>query len=287
ARHRGRAVDAGRRGRKHSCRALPEYRHRSPCRRGEDDADRAHPVLHGSGKLLRKRARGLDGHGLDGTGARPGHHHHQCRHHLSMERAPDKLGRHAWPRRFHHGGGAILTGPGRRRGGARRSGWGGAADRDGVATGRQAPGAAALLREQDGPGARRLRPVGAGARGPAGRQGAAGAAADRGPRGVRGRRGPRGHEGREVGRARHLVRGLRIGQGAGRAAGARRGAARGAGGGNGRQGRRRAGGVRGGPRGGARAAAVLPARRRPVRCVRSRAVRLGTAARRGAAAPGC
>ena len=104
---------------------------------------------------------------------------------------PHQHPRHTRPRRLHHRGGAIATRPRRRRRRLRLGRRRRAPDRDCVAAGQQVPGAADLLRQQDGPHRRRLLPHCQDDRGPARVHPRRHPAADR-------RRGslPRGHRSR-------------------------------------------------------------------------------------------
>ena len=164
----------GRRERNHCGTAVParkdpEHRHHGPHRCRQDDHDGADPLLHRPIVQDRRGARGHGRHGLDGPGARARHHHHLGGDHELLERLPDQYHRHAGPRGLHHGGRAFAAGARRRhrhpRCGVRRR----AADRDGMAAGRQVPGAAARVRQQDGPGRGRLLPVPGDAQGASGR----------------------------------------------------------------------------------------------------------------------
>ena len=71
----------------------------------------------------------------------------------------DQHHRHARPRGLHRRGGALAARARRRGRGVRRRGRRGAAVRDGLAAGRPVRRAADLLRQQDGPGRRRVPPL--------------------------------------------------------------------------------------------------------------------------------
>ena len=138
-------------------RSHAQHRDHGPHRRGQDHDDRADPLLHRSRLQDRRGPRGHGHDGLDGAGARAGHHDHLGRHHLPVEGPLDQHHRHARPRRLHGRGRAVAPRP-RRRGrrvrlGRRRR----AAVRDRLAPGRPLRRPAHRLREQDGPHGRELR----------------------------------------------------------------------------------------------------------------------------------
>ena len=131
-------------------RGLPQLRHHGPHRCREDHDDRADPLLHGQDLQDRRGARRRRDHGFHGAGAGARHHHHVGRHHLLLGRQAPQHHRHARPRRLHHRGGALAARARRRRVRARRQPGRRAADRDGLAPGRQVRRAAHHLRQQDG-----------------------------------------------------------------------------------------------------------------------------------------
>ena len=85
---------------------------------------------------------------------------------------PDQHHRHPRPRRLHRRGRALAARPRRRGGGLRRRRRRRAPDRDGLAPGQQVRRPPHLLRQQDGPHRRRLRPHGRDDPGPPRRQSA-------------------------------------------------------------------------------------------------------------------
>ncbi|CAI8014286.1 Elongation factor G 2 [Geodia barretti] len=105
----------------------------------------------------RRGARRNRGDGLDGPGTGAGHHHHLRRHDVHVARQPNQYHRHPGACGLHGGSRTIAARAGRRRGRVRCGGRRGAAIRDGLASGRQVPGAAHLFREQDGPRGGRFR----------------------------------------------------------------------------------------------------------------------------------
>ena len=60
----------------------PQHRDHGPHRRGQDDDDRAHPLLHRPHPQDGRGPRGRRDDGLDGAGAGARHHDHLRRHHL-------------------------------------------------------------------------------------------------------------------------------------------------------------------------------------------------------------
>ncbi len=149
---------------------------------GQDDDDRAHPLLHGQVLQGRRGPRGHRPDGLDGPGAGARHHDHRGRDHVHVEGPLDQHHRHARPRRLHRRGRAVAARARRRRRGLRRGGRRRAADRDRLAPGRPLPRSPHLLRQQDGPDGRRLRADRPDDRGPPARR-SAGRAAPVGRRG--------------------------------------------------------------------------------------------------------
>ena len=144
-----------------SHRTRSQHRHLRPHRLGQDHADRAHPLLHrpdprDSRGPRQGRRRRQDG--LDGPGAREGHHHPVRRDLLRVEGHQHQHHRHPGPRRLHHRGGARAARARRRDPrpllGVRRA----------VAVDHRRPadaplqGSAPRLRQQDGPRRRELRP---------------------------------------------------------------------------------------------------------------------------------
>ena len=135
----------------------PQHRDHGPHRRGQDDDDRAHPLLHRPLPQDGRGPRGRRDDGLDGAGAGARHHDHVGRDHLRVGRSPHQHHRHAGPRRLHRRGRALAA-RARRCGRAvrlrrRRR----AAVRDRLAPGRQVPRPAHRLHQQDGPHRRGLR----------------------------------------------------------------------------------------------------------------------------------
>ena len=151
----------------HPPRPHPQHRHLRPHRLGQDDAHRAHPLLHGShprdsrGPRQRRRRRQ---DGLDGSRAREGHHDPVRRDVLRVERlagpVPDaqhQHHRHPRPRRLHHRGRARAPRARRRDPGARlRQGRAEPVDH-GRPADEAVPRAAHRLRQQDGQPRRQLR----------------------------------------------------------------------------------------------------------------------------------
>ena len=66
-------------------RAHAQHRDHGPHRCGQDDGDRAHPLLHGRQLQDRRGPRGRRDHGLDGPGAGARHHHHLRRDELLLD----------------------------------------------------------------------------------------------------------------------------------------------------------------------------------------------------------
>src|SRR5262249_44027522 len=69
-------------------RARPQHRDHGPHRRGQDDDDRADPLLHRSHAQDGRGARGRGDDGLDGAGAGARHHDHVRRHDGVLARPP-------------------------------------------------------------------------------------------------------------------------------------------------------------------------------------------------------
>ena len=93
-----------------------QHRHHGPHRCGQDDDDRAHPLLHGRQLQDRRGPRGRRDHGLHGPGAGARHHDHVGRDQLLLDAAerpvrgrppPHQHHRHARPRRLHDRGRAL------------------------------------------------------------------------------------------------------------------------------------------------------------------------------------
>ncbi|CAA9483855.1 MAG: Translation elongation factor G, partial [uncultured Solirubrobacteraceae bacterium] len=162
---------------------------------GQDDDDRAHPVLHGQVVQDRRGPRGRRRHGLDGAGAGAGDHHHLRRHHLRVGRPPHQHHRHARPRRLHGRGRALAARPRRRRRPLRLGRRRRAAVRDRLAPGRQVQGPAHRLHQQDGPHRRELRAGRPDDDRPPRREPGPHPAADRRGGGLPGHRRPHQHEG--------------------------------------------------------------------------------------------
>ena len=97
--------------------------------------------------------------GLDGAGAGARHHDHVRRDRPAVDAPHHQHHRHARPRRLHRRGGALAARARRRGRGLRRRRRRRAADRDGLAAGRQVRRPADVLRQQDGPHRRRLLPL--------------------------------------------------------------------------------------------------------------------------------
>ena len=168
-------------------------------------------ILYYTGKTPqdRRSPRRRRHHGLDGAGAGARHHHHVGRDDRVLARQAPQHHRHARPRRLHHRGRALAARARRRGLRARRQPGRRAADRDGLAPGRQVQRSAHRLRQQDGQDRRRLLPVrrtiivdrlGAKpVRAPA---------ADRLGAALQGHHRPRAHEGRRLGRRRRSARSI-------------------------------------------------------------------------------
>ncbi len=135
----------------------PQHRDHGPHRRGQDDDDRADPLLHRPLAQDRRGARGRRDDGLDGAGAGARHHDHVRRHHGGVEGPSDQHHRHAGPRRLHRRGRALAARARRRDRAVRLRRRRRAAVRDRLAPGRQVPRAAHRLHQQDGPHRRGLR----------------------------------------------------------------------------------------------------------------------------------
>ena len=118
---------------------------------------------------------------------------------LLARQAPEHH-RHPRPRRFHHRGRAFAPRARRRRLRARRQPGRRAADRDGLAPGRQVRRAAHRVRQQDGQDRRRLLQLRRGHHRPRRRQAGLPSAADRRGERLQGRRRSRRDEGRSSGR---------------------------------------------------------------------------------------
>ena len=158
------------------------------------------PLPSGSSSIPGSRTRSVRstkarGHGLDGAGAGARHHDHVRRDDLFLARHPDQHHRHAGSRRLHGRSRALAARPRRRVRRVRRRVRCRAAVRDRVASGRQVPRAAHLLRQQDGPHRRRLQDDARADRDQAGRQPGGDSAADRRGGQVRRRDRPREDEG--------------------------------------------------------------------------------------------
>ena len=136
----------------------PEHRDHGPHRRGQDDDDRAHPLLHRPLPQDGRGPRGRGHDGLDGAGAGARHHDHVRGDHLRVGRPPHQHHRHARPRRLHRRGRALAARARRRDRAVRLRRRRRAAVRDRLAPGRQVPRAAHRLHQQDGPHRRELRP---------------------------------------------------------------------------------------------------------------------------------
>ena len=136
----------------------PQHRDHGPHRRGQDDDDRAHPLLHRPLPQDGRGPRGRGHDGLDGAGAGARHHDHLRGHDGRVEGPSDQHHRHARPRRLHRRGRALAARPRRRDRAVRLRRRRRAPVRDGVAPGRQVRRAADRLHQQDGPHRRGLRP---------------------------------------------------------------------------------------------------------------------------------
>ena len=135
----------------------PQHRDHGPHRRGQDDDDRADPLLHRPLAQDGRGARGRRDDGLDGAGAGARHHDHLRGHHGRVGRSSHQHHRHARPRRLHRRGRALAARARRRDRAVRLRRRRRAAVRDGLAPGRQVPRAAHRLHQQDGPHRRELR----------------------------------------------------------------------------------------------------------------------------------
>ena len=157
---------------------------------------------------------------------------------MRLARPPDQHHRYPRSRRLHGRGRAFVAGAGRVGRGVRRGGRRGAADGDGLASGRQVPRAPHLLREQDGPRGRRLRPHPRVHPDPAGRQSGGSSASARRRGSLRGGHRPRPDEGGSL-RRRRIARGRAGGRGHSRAVARAGHGVPGAVGGKGQRGQRR------------------------------------------------
>ena len=187
-----------------------QHRDHGPHRCGQDDDDRAHPLLHRKNPQDGGGSRGRGRHGLDGPGAGARHHHHFRRDHVLLARQPHQHHRHARPRRLHRRGRALAARARRRHRAVRLGRRRRAPVRDRLAPGRQVPRPAHRLHQQDGPHRGRLRSRRPDHDRPPRRPPGADPASDR-----RGGRLPRDHRPRRQqgdhlqGRARDRVRGHR------------------------------------------------------------------------------
>ncbi len=141
----------------------PQHRHLAAHRLGQDDADRAHPVLHRAGSTriheVQRQGRRRRQDGLDGSRAREGHHDPVRRDLLRLEglassssRPQHQHHRHARPRRLHDRGRARAARARRRDPGALRSGKGVQSPVDHRRPPDEAlPRPAHRVRQQDGP----------------------------------------------------------------------------------------------------------------------------------------
>ena len=100
---------------------------------------------------------GTTDHRLRRRGAGTRHHHLQRLHSLRLARLHHQPDRHARPRRFHRRGRTLAARPRRRRRRLRRPERRRGPVGDGLAAGRQVPGAAPGLRQQDGRRRRQFR----------------------------------------------------------------------------------------------------------------------------------
>ncbi len=137
-----------------------QHRNHGPHRCGQDDDDRAHPLLHRRQLQNWRGARWRRDHGLHGAGAGAGHHDHQRGDDRVLDGGgrpfpergvPGQHHRHARPRGLHHRGRAFAARPRRCDRGLRRCRRCGAPVGDRLAAGGPLPGPAHVLREQDGP----------------------------------------------------------------------------------------------------------------------------------------
>ena len=120
-----------------AARQHPKHRHHRPRRPRQDDARRRHAVAVGA--LPREPGRRRANDGLDGPGAREGHHHHGQEHGHQLQGRPHQHRGHPRPRRLRLRGRAHAH-PGRRGAAAGRR--------------RRGPPAPDALRAQEGAGSR-------------------------------------------------------------------------------------------------------------------------------------